>query len=139
MSLSHGATGRKLSSSSPQPSLFIITIKMHQIANELFFLYRPMKKKGGGTLAGIPRASGERNSPTNGAFPNNQVCCISAALAPLCISFHFRSSGDGTEMDFNPSMNLSISLWPPKMQTPGLQSLHSAFAEHRPSPKSPTS
>jgi hypothetical protein len=37
-------------------------------------LYRPMKKKGG-TLAGIPRASGERNSPTsNGAFSHNQVC-----------------------------------------------------------------
>ncbi len=33
------------------------------------FYYRPMKKKGG-TLAGIPRASGERNSPVNGVFGN---------------------------------------------------------------------
>jgi hypothetical protein len=40
---------------------------------------RPMKKKGG-TLAGIPRASGEGKSPTgNGAFAHGQVCdfCIS--------------------------------------------------------------
>jgi len=33
---------------------------------------RPMKKNKG-TAAGIPRASGERNSPTNGSFPNNHV------------------------------------------------------------------
>lgn len=42
-------------------------------------LYRPMKKKGGGTLAGIPRASGERNSPVgNGASSNNQVSSFSS-------------------------------------------------------------
>jgi len=37
------------------------------------FYYSPMKKKGA-TLAGIPRASGERNSPVgNGAVSHNQV------------------------------------------------------------------
>jgi len=53
------------------------------------FCYRPMKKKGGGTLAGIPRASGERNSPVgNGAFSNNQVSTlsfVSSSIKPFCL------------------------------------------------------
>jgi len=45
-----------------------------------------MKKKGG-TLAGIPRASGERNSPTgNGAFSSNQVRHHDHIPLP-CLSF----------------------------------------------------
>jgi hypothetical protein len=51
-----------------------------------------MKKKGGGTLAGIPRASGERNSPVgNGASSNVQVSPFSPLHHPvdLCITgFH---------------------------------------------------
>jgi hypothetical protein len=46
---------------------------MEIIADMPRFTYRPMKKKAGPS-AGIPRASGERNSPVgNGAVPNNQV------------------------------------------------------------------
>jgi hypothetical protein len=43
-----------------------------------------MKKKGGGTLAGIPRASGERNSPVgNGASSNIQVSSFSPLYHPV--------------------------------------------------------
>jgi hypothetical protein len=42
-------------------------------ANAISFYHSPMKKKGA-LPAGIPRASGERNSPTgNGASSHNQV------------------------------------------------------------------
>ncbi len=48
-------------------------LKMKCIADMSRFTHRPMKKKAGPS-AGIPRASGERNSPVgNGTFPNNQV------------------------------------------------------------------
>jgi hypothetical protein len=43
-----------------------------------------MKKKGGGTLAGIPRASGERNSPAgNGASSNPQVSPFHRCIVPF--------------------------------------------------------
>jgi hypothetical protein len=49
----------------------VLTIEC--ITNISRFPSRPMKKKAGPS-AGIPRASGERNSPVgNGSFPNNQV------------------------------------------------------------------
>jgi hypothetical protein len=48
-------------------------LKMECIADMSRFTSRPMKKKPGPS-AGIPRASGERNSPVgNGTVPNNQV------------------------------------------------------------------
>jgi hypothetical protein len=54
---------------------------VHQIANSNLFTNRPMKKKGG--TAGIPRASGERNSPTgNGTFPINQVSFYLICIIP---------------------------------------------------------
>jgi hypothetical protein len=47
--------------------------KIECITDMSRFTSRPMKKKAGPS-AGIPRASGERNSPVgNGTFPNNQV------------------------------------------------------------------
>jgi hypothetical protein len=57
-------------------------------ANATPFYHSPMKKKGG-TLAGIPRASGERNSPVgNGAFSHNQVRLLHICTIPnhLCIT-----------------------------------------------------
>jgi hypothetical protein len=53
-----------------------------------------MKKKGGGTLAGIPRASGERNSPVgNGASSNLQVSAFSSLQFPASLGiscfYHF--------------------------------------------------
>jgi hypothetical protein len=57
-------------------------------ANAMPFYHSPMKKKGG-TLAGIPRASGERNSPVgNGASSGNQVRLfhICTILIHLCIT-----------------------------------------------------
>jgi hypothetical protein len=63
----------------PEPGHRHYALWMQQIANIVSFASRPMKKKGG-TLAGIPRASGERNSPTgNGAFSNNQVSSFASA------------------------------------------------------------
>jgi hypothetical protein len=56
--------------------------KFVKMADTLPFTYRPMKKKGG-TLAGIPRASGERNSPVgNGASSHNQVSLIYICIMP---------------------------------------------------------
>jgi hypothetical protein len=50
-----------------------LDLKIEYITDMSRFIYRPMKKKAGPS-AGIPRASGERNSPVgNGSFPNNQV------------------------------------------------------------------
>jgi hypothetical protein len=76
MNLSHSATEFK----PPSPPFHNsdhhhhLDLWMHQMANMILSLFRPMKKKGGVTPAGIARASGERNSPTgNGAFSNNQV------------------------------------------------------------------
>jgi len=54
-------------------------------ANATSFYHSPMKKKGG-TLAGIPRASGERNSPVgNGAFSHNQVSLFHTCTVPICL------------------------------------------------------
>lgn len=54
-------------------------------ANATPFYHSPMKKKGG-TLAGIPRASGERNSPVgNGAFSHNQVSLFHTCTVPICL------------------------------------------------------
>jgi hypothetical protein len=55
---------------------------------------RPMKKKGGGPLAGIPRQSGER-SPTGNGAANNMVRSASSLMFPsptlpflfLCVLF----------------------------------------------------
>jgi hypothetical protein len=61
-----------------------LVLKIECIADMSQFTFRPMKKKAGPS-AGIPRASGERNSPVgNGAFPNNQVslCCDSSSVIP---------------------------------------------------------
>jgi hypothetical protein len=53
--------------------LIIRTRLFEDYANAISFYDSPMKKKGA-LPAGIPRASGERNSPTgNGAFPHSQV------------------------------------------------------------------
>jgi hypothetical protein len=58
-------------------------------ANMFTFYCRPMKKKGGGTLAGIPRASGERNSPVgNGASSNVQVSSYSPLHHPVELCIH---------------------------------------------------
>jgi hypothetical protein len=60
--------------------LIIRTRLSEDYANATSFDNSPMKKKGA-LPAGIPRASGERNSPTgNGAFSHSQV-----RLAPFCI------------------------------------------------------
>ncbi len=74
--------------------LFITNVNFHILASsktsfraEHFadmarFKYSPMKKKAGPS-AGIPRASGERNSPVgNGALPHNQVRLFACAASP---------------------------------------------------------
>jgi len=54
-------------------------------ANAISFYHSPMKKKGA-LPAGIPRASGERNSPAgNGASSHNQVRPSTLIIVPLCL------------------------------------------------------
>jgi len=54
-------------------------------ANAISFYHSPMKKKGA-LPAGIPRASGERNSPVgNGAFSHNQVSLFHTCTVPICL------------------------------------------------------
>jgi hypothetical protein len=64
-------------------------IKTHlseNFANAIPFSHSPMKKKGA-LPAGIPRASGERNSPTgNGAFSHSQVRPFHVCIIPIHVS-----------------------------------------------------
>jgi hypothetical protein len=72
----------------PRPDFTSKTQRTVNYANATPFYHSPMKKKGG-TLAGIPRASGERNSPVgNGTFSHNQVRLFHICTAPirLCIA-----------------------------------------------------
>ena len=96
-----------------------------------------MKKKGGGTLAGIPRASGERNSPVgNGATSSNQVSSFSLLHYPThpCIDpFHHIQYLVVLELNFDAFERYSMRFHPLVMacneQTAEWQSLHSAFTE----------
>ena len=48
-----------------------------------------MKKKGGGPLAGIPRASGERSSPVGNGLTAREVCILSLYPPPSRLFFFF--------------------------------------------------
>jgi hypothetical protein len=107
LSLSHGATQLNpmkfyrgdasgtspshtyLSRSSPRnPHLILLLSKLscpHRCADKMP-RSRPLKKKGAGPLAGIPRQSGER-SPTGNGASNNMVRI--SLNCPLCLSSFF--------------------------------------------------
>jgi len=114
-------------------------------ANAIIFYNSPMKKKGTNP-AGIPRASGERSSPTgNGTFSHNQVrpypfyiflSYLFIASYSLCMFWRLGrcfcdgsralDEGDGSKFD---SLTL---LWPVKNAhaRAAISAQHSALTEH---------
>lgn len=90
--VSHCATDRRFLHIPQLLHISHISVVRRQITNHANAIlhYSPMKKKGGGTLAGIPRASGERNSPVgNGTFSNSQVSSASFIYGLTCPSLWY--------------------------------------------------
>lgn len=133
----------------PQPrhEVAFTVPKFVKMADMMLFNHRPMKKKGG-TLAGIPRASGERNSPVGNGASHNQVSLIHSCIKPsdLCVTttsnphllaMVFISPPKGSWIRSVKSLIPSICA-PEKCKRPGGKSLHSAFAE-QPNHSTPSS
>ena len=96
-----------------------------QMANKDYLLFRPMKKKGGVTPAGIARASGERKSPIgNGAFSNDQVsfhhiCIFPSRWMIFFITFTPFVNDLRSSLAFGPSHYQSFRpLWATKCKFP---------------------
>lgn len=90
--VSHCATDRRFLHIPQLLHISHISVVRRQITNHANAIlhHSPMKKKGGGTLAGIPRASGERNSPVgNGTFSNSQVSSASFIYGLTCPSLWY--------------------------------------------------
>jgi hypothetical protein len=100
-------------------------------ANAISFYHSPMKKKGA-LPAGIPRASGERNSPTGNGASHNQVRPSTLFIVPLfsiylspfyCPPWQILLMSSGLDGETDQKFDSSRCCGLRKMQTPGRQSL----------------